>query len=253
MLHQLAVILPLPLHRQSLLAHLKVKSSHALSLALDVIPLKSVGWNICPCWVSLKILSWGLTEELDCSVTHPPILLFLRQHWTPPSTKDCRSRDWGGDWATFIIKQFQPLMKWYKQTSTQGWKPVTNPTLAFAVCYQFALEGTKNGSFFSWSSSAESKRTLSETLTCSLNTFPKNSHNCLNSDLRSQKVNCLPSPSHARWKSEWHFMAWFIPSFIQEHSPREGSESFILSKRFIHGNWARCFCTPDQSWRCFLV
>lgn len=57
-----------------------------------------------------------------------------------------------------------------------------------------------------------------ETLTCSLNTFPKKSHNWLNFDLRSQKVSCLTSPSHARWKSEWHFMAWFIPSFTQEHS-----------------------------------
>lgn len=70
-LHQLAVIWPLSLHRQSLLADLKVKFSCTLSLALNVIPLKSGGWSICQWWVSLKILSWGLTEKLNCSVTHP--------------------------------------------------------------------------------------------------------------------------------------------------------------------------------------
>lgn len=44
------------------------------------------------------------------------------------------------------------------------------------------------------------KRTSSETLTCPLNTFPKKSHNWLNSNLRSQKVSSLTSPSHAQVK-----------------------------------------------------
>lgn len=63
------------------------------------------------------------------------------------------------------------------------------------------------------------RSTLSETPICSLNTFSKKSHNWLNSNLGSQKVNCLTGPSHARWKFEWCFMEWFIPSFIQKTQP----------------------------------
>lgn len=181
---------PLSLPRQSLLADLKVKFSHTLTLALNVIPLKSAGWNICPWWVSLKILSWGLTENLNCSVTHPQYCCFSgnTELLPPPGLQEQGLRQ-------RLIHFYNKVIPASTEMIFTNKHPLRDENLwQILHCHLLSICIRRREKwiflpmeFCHWIQ----RSTRSEALTCSLNTLPKNSHNCLNPNLRSQEVNCL--------------------------------------------------------------
>lgn len=66
-------------------------------------PIKIRGMKYLPVMSVIENPVLRLDRKTQLLSYTPKLLLLLRQHWTPPSTKGCRSRHWDRDWYTFTM------------------------------------------------------------------------------------------------------------------------------------------------------